>query len=37
VDARGVIRFAHRNRTVADSPSNELILGVLADLERQGS
>ncbi len=34
VDSGGVIRFAHRNRTISDSPRNEHILEVLAGLER---
>jgi peroxiredoxin len=29
VDTSGVIRMAHRNRTVSDNPSNEKILRVL--------
>ena len=32
VDAAGVVRLAHRNRTIADSPRNEMILDVLAGL-----
>jgi peroxiredoxin len=32
VDTEGMVRLAHRNRTINDSPRNGLILGVLADL-----
>jgi prostamide/prostaglandin F2alpha synthase len=32
VDTDGVLRFAHRNRTVADSPGNDHILRVLQGL-----
>lgn len=35
VDAGGTIRFAHRNRTVADSPKNEALLEVLASIRSQ--
>jgi len=35
VDSRGVVRFAHRNRHVADSPRHGEILDVLASLKRQ--
>lgn len=34
VDPGGVVRFAHRNRTISDSPRNEHILEVLAELDR---
>jgi len=34
VDSQGVVRFAHRNRTISDSPRNEHILQVLAGLDR---
>ena len=33
VDVGGVILLAHRNRTIADSPPNHLLLEVLAKLE----
>jgi len=32
VDTTGVIRLAHRNRTIADSPRNDVILEALAGL-----
>jgi peroxiredoxin len=32
VDTAGIVRMAHRNRTVSDNPSNEEILGVLAEI-----
>ncbi|TMK77122.1 MAG: AhpC/TSA family protein [Actinobacteria bacterium] len=33
VDSHGVVRFAHRNRTISDSPRNEHILEVLGGLD----
>ncbi len=34
VDTAGVVRLAHRNRTVADNPRNETLLHVLSGLMR---
>jgi len=34
VDSGGIVRFAHRNRTISDSPRNEHLLEVLAELGR---
>jgi len=34
VSADGVVRFAHRNRTIADSPPNRVLLDVLEGLRR---
>ena len=33
VDAAGIVRLAHRNRTIADSPPNHALLDVLAGLK----
>jgi peroxiredoxin len=36
VDDTGIVRFAHRNRHIADSPRNQAILDVLAKLGTHG-
>lgn len=33
IDTEGIVRFAHRNRDVADNPSNDAILSVLRELK----
>jgi peroxiredoxin len=37
VDREGVVRLAHRNRTIADSPPNQLLLEILARLAEPAS
>jgi hypothetical protein len=34
VDTSGTIRLAHRNRSIADSPRNQLILDAIAEVNR---